>query len=115
METYLVETDNGLEIKKEFVDKLNELKKTKAKVERELKTLSANITNELKTKFNETTKVGEYNLVVKGGFYGFTFDLEAFKSENLELYIKYLKPQESALQYQLASATREKRNNEKET
>lgn len=110
LETYLVETETGLEIKKEYVDKLNELKKEKARVERELKALSTNITNELKTKFSETTKVGGYNLVVKGGFYGMTFDLDAFKHENLALYIKYLVPQESALQYQLASSTREKTN-----
>lgn len=108
LETYLVETDTGLEIKKEYVDKLNELKKEKARVERELKTLSTNITNELKTKFNETTKVGGFNLVVKGGFYDMEFDIDTFKNENFELYIKYLVPHESAIQYQLASATRTK-------
>ena len=104
------ENENGeLVIKKEHLDKLAELKQEKDRVERELKTLSSSITEELKTKYYETTKVGEYNFIVKGGFYDLEFDLDRFIDEQFELYCKYLKPHLSKQQFTLQSATRGKK------
>ena len=108
--TYLVETENGLQIKQEHLDRLAELKKAKESAEKELKALSGAITEELKTKFNNTTKVGSYNFVVKGNFYDVVFDLERFMLENFKLYVEYLTPHYSKPQYTLVSATREKKN-----
>lgn len=110
LDTYLEENEQGeLVIKQECLDRLNELKKQKESTERELKTLSLAITEELKGHYNDTTKVSGYNFTVKGGFYDLEFDMETFKQENIELYIKYLRPHESKVSYSLVSATREKK------
>lgn len=107
--TYLTEEKGQVSIKQEYLDKLAELKQEKERVEKELKTLSSGITKELETRYNETTKLGNYNFVAKGGFYSFAFDEELFKQEHLELYIEYLKPVEVKTTYTLVSATREKK------
>ena len=109
---YLVETENGLEIKQEHLDRLAELKKTKESAEKELKALTGGITNELKERFGQsTTKVSGYNYVVKGNFYDVVFDMERFIAENFALYVQYLVPHYSKPTYTLVSATREKKNN----
>jgi hypothetical protein len=108
--TYLVEENGTLVLKQEVIDKLEELKKIKESAEKELKALSSSIQNELKEKYTMTTKVGTYNFVVKGGYWGLEFDLDLFKEENPETYIKYLKPKFTQVSYQLAKATREKKN-----
>ena len=87
-----------------------ELKKAKEKIEKELKQLTGNITNELREHYTETTKISGYNFTVKGGFYDVEFDLETFKRENFETYVKYLKPHESKVTYVLATAERKKRD-----
>lgn len=111
IETYLVENEVGeLEINPTFIAKLEELKKAKEKIEKELKQLTGNITNELREHYTETTKISGYNFTVKGGFYDVEFDLETFKRENFETYVKYLKPHESKVTYVLASAERKKRD-----
>ena len=89
---YLVYENDEIAIKQEYLDKLKKLKETKERVERELKALSNAITKELSTKFSETTKVSGYNYTIKGGYYDLEFDMDTFKSENIETYIKYLKP-----------------------
>lgn len=104
------EIEGQIVIKKEYEEKLKELKQNKDNIERELKTLSLNITNELKERFNTTERVGEYNFVVKGGNYTFEFDMDSFMNDHLELYIQYLKPKENKITYQLVSATRGKKN-----
>lgn len=108
MET-LIEQNGQLVIREDVLKKYEELKKAKESVERELKSLSLAIQNELKEKYTMTTKVGNYNFIVKGGFWSFEFDLETFKVENPTLYIKYLKEKETKVSYQLANATREKK------
>lgn len=110
IETYLEEINGELTIKSDYLEKLKALKEQKDKVEKELKTLSSAITSEIKTRVNETTKVGDYNFVVKGGFYDFVFDMDTFMRENLEIYMRYLVPHESNKTYSLVSATREKKN-----
>ena len=110
VETYLVEENGTLVLKQEVIDRLEELKKQKESVEKELKALSSSIQNELKEKYTMTTKVGNYNFVVKGGYWGLEFDLDLFKEENPQTYIKYLKPKFTETSYQLAKATREKKN-----
>lgn len=110
METYLIEINGQVNIKEEALTKLQELKKQKDSIERELKTLSNAITEELKGRYTETTKVSNYNFVVKGGFYDVEFDMETFMKENFFLYVKYLKPHFTEIKYSLVSATREKKN-----
>lgn len=113
VETYLRVNDNGeIVIKQEHLSKLQELRETKEKVERELKTLSSSIVSELKEHYQETTKISDYNFVVKGGNYGFEFDLEKFKNENFELYLSYLKPTQTSVSFSLVSAKRKKGVNE---
>lgn len=107
---YLEQTESGLEIKKEYLDKMKELKAIKEGAEKELKALSGAITDELKTRFKNTTKVGGYNFVVKGNFYDVVFDLDRFMVENFKIYVEYLTPHYSKPQYTLVSATREKKN-----
>lgn len=110
LETY-VETVNGqVQIKQECLDQLAKLKQEKERVEKELKALSTGITKELQTHFTDTTRVGTYNFVAKGGYFSFEFDEDLFKSEHLDLYIEYLKPTEVKTTYTLVSATREKKN-----
>ena len=109
IQTYLEENELGeLVIKQEHLEKLNELKAQKESVEKELKALSGAITNELKTHFDKTTKINDYNFVVKGGYYSFEFDEEKFKEENPRLYTQYLIPKEIKQTCTLVSATRRK-------
>ena len=111
IQTYVEENELGeLVIKEEYYTKLNELKAQKESVEKELKVLSGAITNELKTHFDKTTKINDYNFVVKGGYYSFKFDEERFKEENPNLYMQYLKPLEIKETCTLVSAKREKKN-----
>ena len=110
LETYLVETETGFEINPEALEELKRLKKESDKYAKDYKALSTKITNELKTHFTATTKVSGYNFIVKGGTYEFEFDLETFKQEHLDLFIKYVKPTFKAISYQLATATREKKD-----
>lgn len=103
LETYLVETDIGLEIHPKALETLKTLKTQKDLYDSQYKALSNAITNELKTHFTNTTKVSGFNFVVKGGTYEFEFDMEKFKEDYLELFVKYLKPIYKEIQYQLAS------------
>ena len=107
---YLEEQDGIYRIKQEYLDKLKELKEQSDKLGKELKTLSSGITNEIKELVNETTPFGDYNFIVKGGFYSYEFDLESFKQEHPSLYLEYVKPTFSKLTYVLQSATRGKKN-----
>ena len=106
---YLEEIGGELVIKSEFLTKLAELKKAKEDAEKELKKLTGGIVNELKTQYTDTTRVGNYNLVFKGGTYGVVFDEETFKRENIVEYIKYLKPAYSTPTSALVSAVRTKK------
>lgn len=106
---YLEEIGGELVIKSEFLTKLAELKKAKEDAEKELKKLTGGIVNELKTQYTETTRVGDYNLVFKGGTYGVVFDEETFKQENPVLWITYLKPTYSTQTSALVSALRVKK------
>lgn len=109
VESYLEENEEGIVIiKQEYYAKLKALRETKESVERELKALSNSITEELKTRFDTTTKVNDYNFVVKGGYFDFVFDEERFKEENIELYIKYLVPHENKQTCVLVSARKGK-------
>ena len=110
LETYLVETEAGYEINPEALEELKRLKKESDNYAKEYKALSTKITNELKTHFASTTKVSGYNFIIKGGTYEFEFDLETFKQEHLDLFIKYAKPTFKAISYQLATSTREKKD-----
>ena len=109
VKTYLVEENGSLVLKKEVVERLEELKRQKESAEKELKALSSSIQDELKEKYTMTTKVGTYNFVVKGGYWGIEFDLDLFKKENPETYIKYLKPKFTQMSYQIVKATRDKK------
>ena len=110
IQTYVEENELGeLVIKEEYYTKLNELKAQKESVEKELKALSGAITNELKTHFDKTTRINDYNFVVKGGYYSFVFDEERFKEENPNLYSEYLIPKEIMQTCTLVSAKREKK------
>ena len=106
---YLQENDGVYKIKQEYLDKLKELKKENDRVSKELKALSNAITSEIKETFSETTHFGDYNFVVKGGFYSLEFDEERFKEEQPSLYMYYLKPTQSKVSYTLVSAIREKK------
>ena len=106
---YLVEMDGVLKIKPEFLDQLKELKVESDKSAKKLKELTIGITNEIKEFCDETTHFGDYNFVVKGGFYSYEFDLEKFKAENTKLYLQYLKPTFSKVTQTLVSATRTKK------
>lgn len=108
-ETYLENINGELVIKEEYTERLKTLKQAKEVAERELKSLSAAIQDELKEHCTTTTKVGKYTFVLKGGYWTTEFDLEKFKSENLELYVKYLKAKEVPISYQLVSAERVKK------
>lgn len=111
IQTYVEENELGeLVIKQEHLDRLKALKEEKERVEKELKSLSSSIVEELKTHFDKTTKVNDYNFVVKGGYYSFAFDEERFKEENPNLYMQYLKPLEIKETCTLVSAKREKKN-----
>ena len=110
IKTYVVDNNGKLTINEQAIKELRELQKQKKEIEQRLTGLSQSIVNELKTHFSETTNVGEYNFVVKGGFYDYEFDLERFKSENLALYISYLIPRKPKESFVLVSATREKKN-----
>lgn len=108
---YLSINDDGVyHIKDEYLAKLKELKEQKETLDKELKTLSSAITSEIKELVNETTPFGEYNFIVKGGFYSYDFDLESFKNEHPSLYLQFVKPTYSALSYVLQSASRGKNN-----
>lgn len=110
MESYLEEINGEYTIKQDVLEKLDTLKKAKESAEKELKALSGAITQELQNIYTTTTKISGYNFTVKGGFYDVEFDLETFKVDHLDLYIKYLKPHQSKITYSLVSATREKKN-----
>lgn len=107
---YLVENELGItKIKQEHLDKLKSLREQKDKLDKEIKTLSSGIIKEIETLTTESAPFGEYNYVVKGGYYGVEFDLETFKQEHPSLYLDYLKPTYSKVSSSLVKATREKK------
>lgn len=110
LETYVEELDGELIIKQEYLDKLNELRELKNKVDKELKTLSSSICEEIKTHCSETTKLGSYNYVVKGGFLTYELDEEYLKTTYPHIYGACLKLHVVEKSTQLVSATRTKKN-----
>ena len=110
METYLEELDGELIIKQEYLDKLNELRELKNKVDKELKTLSSSICEEIKNHCGETTKLGSYNYVVKGGYLDYQLDEEFLREHYPHIYLGCLKPHIVEKSTQLVSATRTKKN-----
>ena len=106
---HVIETEfGGLTIKPESFAKLKELKAQKDKLDKELKALSSSIVEEIKQYTNLSTPFGEYNFVVKGGYYGIEFDLERFKEEHPQLFMQYQKPIYTKESFALVSATRKK-------
>ena len=101
METYVSEINGELVIKEDIEKRYRELKTQKDEIDKELKKLSTQITSELREHVKTTTKIGGFNVVVKGGYYDYEFDLESFRNEHIDLYIKYLKPHESETTLQL--------------
>lgn len=108
METlkYLDKVGDEYIIKEEQLKKFQELKAQADKSAKELKEFSQDLYGELKQVFTDTTKVSNYNFIVKGGYYTFDFDLELFKKEHLELYIAYLKPKATSVSYSFQKASR---------
>lgn len=106
---HVIETEfGGLKINPESIAKLRELKAQKDKLDKELKTLSSGIVEEIKQHTNLSTPFGEYNFVVKGGYYGIEFDLERFKEEHPQLFMQYQKTVYTKESFALVSATRKK-------
>lgn len=101
-----------LVVNEEVLKKYEELQKELGRVKKELDTLSSSIKKELQTKFNTTTKISGYNFIVKGGYWTCEFDMERFKEENPELFIKYQKAKQVPISYSFVKATREKKNGE---
>lgn len=107
---YLEENELGIKkIKQECLDKLKSLKAEQTKLDKKYKELSNAIIKEIETITTETTPFGEYNYVVKGGFFSVQFDEERFKEEHPYLYLDYLKPSFSKVSTSLVKATREKK------
>ena len=108
METlkYLDKFGDEYFIKEEKLKKFQELKDKADKAKKELDEFSKDMYGELKTVFHETTKINDYNFIVKGGFLTIDFDLDSFKKEHLDLYLEYLKPKATSVSYSFQKASR---------
>lgn len=106
---YLDIDDFSVHIKKETLEELKELKAKSDEYTKKVKDLTSGIVEEIKEITNETTPFGDYNFIVKGGFYSTEFDIEKFKQDHPTLYLEYLKPSYSKVSYSLTKATKEKK------
>lgn len=106
---FIVETKfGGITISQKTIAELKRLKTQKDKLDNELKTLSSGIVEEIKQYTTLSTPFGEYNFVVKGGYYGIEFDIEKFKEEHPQLFMQYQKPVYTKESFSLVSASRKK-------
>ena len=96
MENSLLVIENGkISVVAEALSKYQKLKEQQKEIETQVKEIETQLKTELKEICYETTKVGNFNYIVSGGFYNVDFDFESFKKENPLLYLKYLKPKQS--------------------
>ena len=92
----ILKNDKGeLSVAAEVLSKYQKLKEQQKEIETQVKEIETQLKSELKEICFETTKVGNFNYIVSGGFYNVDFDFESFKKENPLLYLKYLKPKQS--------------------
>ena len=92
----LIVVENGkISVVAEVLSKYQKLKEQQKEIETQVKEIETQLKSELKEICYETTKVGNFNYVVSGGFYNVDFDFESFKKENPLIYLKYLKPKQS--------------------
>lgn len=93
MDKILFLNDKGeVEINSKVLQELNKVREEKANAEKRYKELTGAIITEIQKEFGSSlNKVGDYNVVRKGGAYTIVFDEEKFKSENPIDYAKYCK------------------------
>ena len=111
---YIEEKQGELQIKAEYLKKLNALRIQKNQIDNEYKALTQGIIGELKKDYAHSgTKISDYNFIVKGGTYTFEFSIEKLQELYPDIYDECLVPKLDTISYSLTYAKREKK--EKET
>ena len=102
MANSLVKKENEqLAVEESVMTEYRQLKSQSEQINKRIKEIEESIKTELKDLVSETTQVSDFTYVVGGGFWQTEFDMETFKKENFDLYVKYLKPKQSKETYAL--------------